>query len=98
MIALKKNKVLIFSRLINIEVFTIYLLELADDLFFSFIALSKQIVRAFISERSIAVSKIQGRHPIVSSATEVLIFLLHLKHYPVNLFLGIIFKLSREII
>jgi hypothetical protein len=58
MIVLKKNKVLILSRLINIEVFTMYLLEFANNLFFLFIALSKQIVRAFISEKSIVISKI----------------------------------------
>ncbi len=37
-----------------------------------------------------------GRNSIVSAATEVLILLLHLKHYPMDLFLAVIYMISKQ--
>ncbi len=50
----------------------------------------------FITKRQLDTQKIHGRPTALSAASEVLILLLYLKHYPVDLFLAIIYTVSKQ--
>lgn len=52
-----------------------------------------KLVRAHAAYYKRGSSKLGGRPIVLSSLEEVLLILLHLRHYPVDLFLGSMFQL-----
>jgi len=74
-----------------------YLLsDVSEEDFSTLIGLSKSNVYEFIDQRKASHESKPGRPLELNPCNEVLLFLLFLRHYPVELFLAVIFQTSQS--
>jgi hypothetical protein len=86
----------ISSVIVNIIVFSSRILRLSEDTISLLFGLTLNVILDFIEQWTSTRENSRGQPPVLTGTDEVLLCLLHLRHYPIDLFLAVIFDISQQ--